>query len=391
MKTDNITVEDLERDPYPVYQFLRDEAPVAYMPCLDAWMVTSWDAVSTALVAIEDFPAHVEGSPTDRALGGPSMMTSDGEAARYRSRPFEATFRPRAVERSMTEVFRTLCTEHLEGLEDGSDLVAEFFEPVSLVSLAHVLGIEDEVEVSTLRRWFSGLAAGISNYEGDSGKDAFCASVSSEIDTVLVPMFEQALAEPSASLVSDLINFYEGPLDQRLKIAMPSAKLVLMAGLQEPGHGGATLAYALMTHTEQLEAVKGDPGLIAPAVEEALRWMAPIGNLLRGVGADVELAGVSLPVGARVVLVVASANRDPLAWGPSADEFDINRPPKNHLSFAKGPHYCMGHHFARVQLRIATEMLFRRHPGLRLVDPSPSVFWGHEYRSPRSLVVEGTG
>ncbi len=168
---------------------------------------------------------------------------------------------------------------------------------------------------------------------------------------------------------------------------MPSLKLVLLGGLQEPAHGGATIAHCLLRSPDQAAAVREDPSLVAAAVEEGLRWTAPIGNLLRGVAPDTVLGGVRLPDGARVILVVASANRDRRIWGPTADEFDLHRPRRTHLSFATGPHYCIGHHFARVQLRIAIAKLLERFPRLRLHPGCETTYWGHEYRSPTALHI----
>ena len=389
MNVSSVTVADLERDPYPIYAYLRDEQPVAYMPCMDVWMVTTWDDVSAAVTDPERFPAHVDRSPTDRALGGVSMMTTDGEPAKERRRPFDDTFRPRAVEATMPDVFARLCEERLDemGREPAAELVADYFEPISLLSLAHAIGIGDVVDLATLRRWFAGLAAGVSNYEADSGKTALCDAVSAEIDGLLRPRFEQLLDKPDGGLLSSLISAHPGTLDERLAWAMPSFKLVLLGGLQEPAHGGATIAYCLLAHREQLDAVRLQRSLVAAAVEEGLRWTAPIGNLLRGVAPGATLHGVRFPDDARVILVIASANRDEAVWGPTADLFDIHRPKRSHLSFAAGPHYCIGHHFARVQLRIALDRLIQRFPGLRLDPDGETTFQGHEYRSPLALRV----
>ena len=389
MNLGTVSVEDLERDPYPIYAYLRREHPVAYMPCLDVWMVTRWEDVVAASTDPERFPAEVDRSPTDAALGGISMMTTDGEPAKRRRRPFDPTFRPRAVEATMPDVFARLCDERIDRIaEKGhADLVADYFEPISLLSLAVAMGIDDLVDLATLQRWFSGLAAGVSNYEEDPAKTALCESVSRDIDETLVPRFEAVLAAPDESLISNLALSFQGTLEERLAWTMPSLKLVLLGGLQEPAHGGATIAYCLLNAPAQRAAVVGDPGLVPAAVEEGLRWTAPIGNLLRGVRPGTAFDGVDFPHGARVILVVASANRDREVWGPTADEFDIHRPKRTHLSFAVGPHYCIGHHFARVQLRVAIAKLLARFPRLRLDSDHQTVFRGHEYRSPQSVRV----
>lgn len=386
-----VTVEDLERDPYPIYARLRDAAPVAYMPCLDVWMVTSWATVEAACTDPAAFPAHVEHSPTDRALGGVSMMTTDGEPARRRRRPFDPTLRPRAVDATMASVFEQLCRERLDAIErDGGsiDLVKAYFEPVSVLSLAHGMGIAGAVDGPTLVRWFGGLAAGVSNYEDDPAKSAHCAAISREIDQVVAPLFERQLDAPSGDLIGHLVAASEGSLEERLAFVMPSFKLVLLGGLQEPAHGGATVTERLLRHPDQLAAVRADASLVPAAIEEGLRWTAPIGNLLRGITPGTSLGGVEFGEDQRAILVVASANRDREVWGDTADVFDIRRPKKTSLSFAIGPHYCIGHYFARAQLATAVGMLIERFPRLRL-DPGAGepVYRGHEYRSPKSLRV----
>lgn len=389
MDLERLTVAELEHDPYPVYAWLREHTPVAYVPCLDTWMVTRWADVEAACEDPERFPAHVDHSPTDRALGGVSMMTTDGEPARHRRRPFDPTLRPRTVEARMPDVLERLCRDRLDaiGRSGHAELVHDYFEPVSVLALANAMGIDDLVDAPMLVRWFAGLAAGVSNYEDDPAKTAHCDAIGAEIDATVTPRFAERLAAPGDDLISDLVTAFDGSLEDRLAMAMPSFKLVLLGGLQEPAHGGATIAACLLAHPEQFAAVRADSGLVPAAVEEGLRWTAPIGNLLRGVTPGTALAGVTFPPDARAILVVSSANRDATVWGPTADAFDISRPRRGHLSFATGPHYCIGHHFARVQLRVALGMLIERFPTLRPDPDHRTVFHGHEYRSPTAVRV----
>jgi cytochrome P450 len=385
----SVTVEELEADPYPIYAQLRTHAPVAYMPCLDTWMVTSWSLVEAACTDPERFPAHVEHSPTNRALGGVSMMTTDGDPAKQRRRPFDPTLRPRAIEATMPATFERLCDERLAAIAGAgsADLVPDYFEPVSVLSLAHVMGLGDAVDAPTLVRWFGGLAAGVSNYEDDPAKTAHSAAISAEIDEATRPLFEARLADPDEGLISHLVHAADGSLDERLAFILPSFKLVLLGGLQEPAHGGATITERLLRHPDQAGAMRADPALVPAAVEEGLRWTAPIGNLLRGVAPGTTFGGVAFPPDARAILVVAAANRDREAWGPTADEFDIHRPRRANLSFAIGPHYCIGHFFARALLAVAVRRLFDRFPRLRLDPDHEPVYRGHEYRSPKTLRV----
>jgi cytochrome P450 len=88
-----------------------------------------------------------------------------------------------------------------------------------------------------------------------------------------------------------------------------------------------------------------------------------------------------------VGVLVSSANRDEAVWGDTADRFDLFRPRRNHAAFGFGPHFCSGHHFSRVQMRIAIQKLFERLPGLRLDADRPPLFNGWEFRAPQHLHV----
>jgi cytochrome P450 len=162
--------------------------------------------------------------------------------------------------------------------------------------------------------------------------------------------------------------------------------VILLGGMQEPGHAcGSTLVGLL--ESRQIRAVTDDLTLVRDAVEEGLRWVSPIGTQTRRAIADVELGGIAVPAGANLGLLVSSANRDEEVWGPTADEFDLFRPRRNHAAFGFGPHFCSGHHFSRVQMRIALTRLLERYPGMRLDPDRPPLFDGWEFRAPQHLHV----
>ena len=96
---------------------------------------------------------------------------------------------------------------------------------------------------------------------------------------------------------------------------------------------------------------------------------------------------MTLPGGANLGVLVSSANRDEDVFGPTADAFDLFRPRRNHAAFGFGPHFCSGHHFSRVQMRIAVQRLFERLPNLRAEADRPPVFSGWEFRAPQHLHV----
>ena len=132
--------------------------------------------------------------------------------------------------------------------------------------------------------------------------------------------------------------------------------------------------------------MRDDPGLLPAAVEEGLRWVAPIGTQTRQAAVDTELAGVRLPARAPVGALVSAACRDETKF-ENPDRFDIFRPRRTNLAFGAGRHFCAGHAFSRAQIRIAIEMLLRRFPAVRIDPARPPEFRGWEFRAPRNLDV----
>jgi len=385
----DVTVSALEADPYPIYARLRREAPVCYVAAVGLWFVTRWADVVAGAEDPVRFPASMPGSPLDRTLAGRSVLTVDGQEQEQMRAPMEATLRPRLVEQRALEIVVRTCDALLDGFADRGEieLMSAYCEPLSVSSLAEVIGLRDP-SVDMLRRWFHEIAKGTSNYEDDPSKQAIADATVAEIDRVLRPQLEDQLERPDGTMVSDMLHAEAGDVDGRMAAFMPTLKLALIGGLQEPGHGLGSTVTGLVSNPEQLEAVRQDPdALIRKAVDEGIRWISPIGTQGRCAGPAVELHGVSIPEGDGVGLMVPSANRDEEVWGPTADEFDLFRPRHANAAFGFGPHFCVGHQLARVQMRVGLRRLLQRLPGLHLHPDHTPVFSGWEYRGPAELWV----
>ena len=383
-----ITVEALDRDPYPIYARLRREAPVCLVPAVGLWFVTRWDDVEHAASHPELFNSRVTPSPLDRTMGGESILLLDGEPQRALRAMLDPSLRPRVVEERTPALVEPVVEELLDRIagRGEAELMAEFFEPVSVLSLGRVLGL-GHVDGDTLRRWFHGLAQGAINFEDDSAKWAVADAAGAEIDRELAPVFERLFAEPDGSTIATMLEHAVGTLEQRVAQILPTLKVILLGGMQEPGHAAGSTVVGLL-ESGQAEALAAEPArLVRDAVEEGLRWVSPIGTQTRRAVVEVELGGVTVPRGANLGVLVSSANRDEAVWGETADDYDLFRPRRNHAAFGFGPHFCSGHHFSRVQMRIGIQRLFERLPTLRLYPKCPPVFQGWEFRAPRHLHV----
>jgi cytochrome P450 family 130 len=149
--------------------------------------------------------------------------------------------------------------------------------------------------------------------------------------------------------------------------------------------GGADTTASLISHTvlltgqemAQRELLLADPALIPDALVECLRYESSVQGLARTTRSGVEVCGIEIPAGEKVLMLYGSANRDPREYGESADRLDVRRQIGRHLAFSSGPHFCIGSHLARLQARVAVEELFAAHPHIT-VDPEA----GERHHSP---------
>lgn len=385
-----ITVEDLESDPYPIYARLRKEAPVAWVPAVNLWLATSAEAVELVTTRTDLFSAVVDGSPLDLSFGGPTILTVDGEDHLDKRRSLDTKYRPRAVAEYIDALVEPIARECLDKVRSkpnrSAELVAEYFEPISVLSLGAVLGL-GHLSADTLREWFHGLAMGAINFERDPNKQAINDATAAAIDTELRPYMEQLRFDPDDSTIAHMLTTGRNAGEPRtVDEVLPSLKVIILGGMQEPGHGAASCLYGLLSDREQWELACQEPERWDDIVHEGLRWVAPIGTQTRQARVDVDFHGTMIPAGAPIGAVVASACHDETLFD-HPELFDIRRERRSNAAFGLGPHFCAGHAFARGQERIALNLLAEALPDLRL-DPDHEVrMRGWEFRAPETLHV----
>jgi cytochrome P450 len=180
------------------------------------------------------------------------------------------------------------------------------------------------------------------------------------IQEYLLELVPAKRAQPTDDLLSDLTT--SDLTDEELTNV---GTLLLGAGLDTTANMIALGTFALLTHPEQLAALRGDPGLVDQAIEELLRYLSIAHTGARSAIEDVELNGQVVKAGETVALSVQAANRDPEKF-PDPDTLDIHRQAGGHLSLGHGIHQCLGQQLARVEMRAALPSLLARFPTLRL-------------------------
>ena len=383
---EQITLEELERDPYPIYARLRDEEPVSWVPAVQLWLVTRYDDVRTVDLSPELFTAATDPSTLNRTMGE-NMLGSEGSDQQRIRRVVEPPFRPRDVEERTQGMIPKLADGLIDGFElrGEVDLFREFADPMSVRSLRFMLGL-DEVPWEDLLRWNEGLMPGLANFEGDPVKQAPADAASAALGEVIERVLERLHDERDGSVLSWMLHYDRGGDAMTRDEIVANTRLMLSGGLQEPRDLIALVVYALGSNPDQLEEVRSNRSLIKAAVEETLRWAGPVGTSTRQTTEATELAGVALEEGALIGAVLSSANRDPRRF-TDPDRFDVHRKEGAHLAFAIGTHFCLGAWFGRHLARVSLGILLDRLPGLRLDSDRPPTLGGWEFRAPDSMWV----
>lgn len=384
---EEVTPEALDRDPYPWYARMREELPVAYVPWAEVHFVTRWEDCKRVGGDPQTFRGAERHRTVNRVFGVPNILTSVDPVHRDLREAVDPHLRPRQVQGYIDELVRPLARSHLAAIWEAgeAELMASYFEPISVTALGELLGIG--VGPDVLRRWFYDLNTGVSNRRGDPTAFAIADATAAEIRTTADPILDRLESKPDGSLLSHMLHGGTGEGGPRPRDRIyPTLNVILLGGMQEPGHAAGSTLLGLLGRPDQLERVRDDPSLIPVAVAEGLRWIAPIGSVEREALRPVEVGGVELEAGDVVEVVMASANRDERQF-ERPDEFDLDRPRQQHMAFGNGEHFCSGHYFSRQLERIALEVLLPAMPGLRLDPDHEPLVRGWNFRAPKQLHV----
>lgn len=376
---------DLVRDPYPTYERLRAIGPVVHAPAIGRYLVTTHAAVVEAEQDQETFSVEVSNGLMIRALGGTPMLRKSDPQHAVERKSINPTLRPKAIANTWAPKAETTVERWLDHLEDvgpeAADLNSDYSAPVASQNLIDLVGFHD-VEVRDMARWSIDFIAGAGNVMEDAGIWARCDQSRGEVDAVLDDVIPYLRANPDASMTSHMIE--AGLPDD---IVRSNVKLTISGGMNEPQHMITNLVWAFDGHPGQRGEAIADPSLYGNAFEECVRWQSPIGMIPREAKVEAVLAGVRVPAGANMGLLVASANRDPAAF-ENPDAFDIHRHARGHLGFGSGVHQCAGRWAAKTMIgEVAVPALYRRFPGLKVDAQRPVTWEGFAFRGITSLPV----
>jgi hypothetical protein len=304
-------------------------------------------------------------------------------------RLLQKTFLPRTLERLSTEIHRT--TRELLDAADARgdvDLVRDLAYPLPVSVIAELLGVPRE-DREQLKRWSATImefqAVPLPTAEAILRSQAGIV----EMRNYLREIVHDRRTNPREDLISELVALeVEG--DRLAEDELLSTCLTLLvAGHETTTNLIGSAIWLLLRYPEQRARLRREPGLMASAIEEVLRFESPLHRVGRTALSDSEVAGTRIRKGETVFLLLASANRDPAQFA-DPDTFDIARTPNKHIAFGYGIHFCLGAALARLEAPIAINAFFERWPDARLRD-TPLEWHSGVMRGLSALPIDPSG
>jgi cytochrome P450 len=375
---------DINADPYPTYERLREEAPIYYNDRFDFWALSRHEDVHKALMNWEIFSSS-RGDLLDILRAGIELpkgvvMWEDPPIHTTHRGLMSRVFTPKRMAQLEDQV-RAYCIRCLDPLvgSDGFDIIAELASMLPMRVIGMLLGIPEQDQVAVRNKTDRDLRT-------RPGQPMVI--VESEVVTgeMFADYIEWRSQHPSDDLMTMLLNAEfedETGVVRTLtrQEVLTYTSVLAGAGNETTGRLIGWLTKVLAEHPDQRRLVVVDRSLIPNVVEETLRF-EPTGHAsARFVTEDIEYYGTTLPAGSAVLLLMASANRDPRRF-ENSDVYDVCRKDAQHLTFGYGLHFCLGAHLARLEGRVALDELLKRWPewdvdysGMKLASTSTVRGW----------------
>jgi cytochrome P450 len=370
----DLASSEVNNDPFPYLNAVREEAPAVYNPAVDRWMVGRWDDLRAML---KDDQRCIQDAEFFDDIFGARLFIADQNPTHKEYRDIWAD----SFRHGFVQTYRDELETLVDGITGPVDVALAKGEEVDIMAtlastpalfISRMLGLEenDTDRFATWAQTMNGIAGSV--VEGPTERGARMREEGLEASRAMCAFAgEQLDQRREAGRTDDLIGLLaHSPIGDEMTQAQREGHISLLTlGGHETTHKLLGQMIVLLgRNPDQRAAIAADRSLVRPAVEEILRFAGVIGAVVREAAEDLEIGEVTIPAGSQVLGLPTAANRDPGRW-EDPDRFDIFREPKAHIGFGFGPHACIGMNLVRLEAEIVLNRVLDGFPDYQLVEP----------------------
>ena len=381
---EEITLQQLDEDPYPIYQRLRRDAPVLRVKATGRTLLTKAEDTKYVKDNPALFSSNDPNTPMKRAFQAHTLMRKDGDDHMRERMAMAPAFSPKVIRTDWMPQYMRVAEEYVSRLPRGEtvDLFPALAGPYAARGLAILLGIE-EASDDDLQHWSQTLIDAAGNFGWQDEPFARSDRANDEMNRLFDSLQDRHRAVPNNSALSAMLNA-DDPVETTQIYS--NIKIAIGGGINEPRDALNTILYGLLTNPDQLAEVKRQNDW-ERAFEEGIRWVAPIQVSSRLVMEDTEIRGCHIPKGDTVMTIQASANRDEDRY-EDGESYQVYREKKSHQAFGNGPHFCQGSHVARRAVAaVMLPLLFEKFPNMSIPNLDDVIWRGFGFRGPTQIPI----
>ncbi|ALP00069.1 Shy1-cytochrome P450 [Streptomyces hygroscopicus subsp. limoneus] len=396
----DILSPEFAANPYPAYAVMREKEPLIWHEATQSYIVSRYEDVERvfkdkkAEFTTDNYNWQLE------PVHGKTILQLSGREHAVRRALVAPAFRGSDLQQKFLPVIERISRELIDAFRHtgSADIVNDYATRFPVNVIADMLGL-DKADHARFHGWYTAVIAFLGNLSGDPEVAAAGERTRVEFAEYMLPVIRERRANPGDDLLSTLCAAEVDGVRMSDEDIKAFCSLLLAAGGETTDKAIAGILANLLSHPDQLAAVRADRSLIPAAFAETLRYTPPVQMIMRQSATDVEVTGGTIPAGATVTCLIGAANRDERRYR-DPDRFDIFRDDlattsafsaaAGHLAFALGRHFCVGALLAKAEVEVGLNQLLDAMPDLRLTDGHDLVEQGVFTRGPKTLPVRFT-
>ncbi|MEU6385768.1 cytochrome P450 [Streptomyces bauhiniae] len=396
----DILSPEFAADPYPVYRQMRESAPLIWHEPTQSYIVSRYEDVERVFkdkdgqFTTDNYDWQIE------PVHGKTILQLSGREHAVRRALVAPAFRGRELQEKFLPVIERNSRELIDAFRHSgsADIVTDYATRFPVNVIADMLGL-DKADHTRFHRWYTAVIAFLGNLSGDQEVAAAGERTRVEFAEYMLPIIRERRENLGDDLLSVLCAAEVDGVRMSDEDIKAFCSLLLAAGGETTDKAIASIFANLLSHPDQLAAVRAEHSLIPRAFAETLRFTPPVHMIMRQSATEVQLSGGTIPAGVTVTCLIGSANRDENRYR-EPDRFDIFREDltatnafsaaADHLAFALGRHFCVGALLAKAEVETGVAQLLDAMPDLRFADGFDPVEQGVFTRGPQALPVRFT-